>query len=441
LWTRPSRLAAIFLASFGSLALAAYTEFLDHWRFNVSDNLWYIRLASGDRHSVPQPFASRQLGAAVVHWIAAILHCSITSAFILQGTISLILVLIAVYALYVRTVAPRWLLLALAVVPFWAQLFNGLELPDIWYALLIAGFLWLLFRKQYILAALMMFPLMVSRESTSLTLLCFLLAAWRPLRWPGRILAVVAGFSGTMLVSHLTAGNPGNMERLPQSVYMLLKVPWNFLTNVLGVIPWSNIYPNFCSNVPSWTHPLHLGPVTVIGICGYLPIRPLYCLADGITVFGLLPLLTAFILWRLHRSQPPLVPRTAMFRFCLVYGGVSYLIAPVLGVAANRLFGYGWPLPLVALPLLFTELQSARLTPKRPAAAFLFFALHIATCLVGYAVADPVIAPYLIALEIALNLAGFLTLFRWWGPISSKPNSDTAIHAENPQKSPLPTAP
>jgi len=419
------------------MAVSLAFEARHHWLFAVSDAAWYRLLASGELHSIAQPFASRQLGAGVVRILALLLHWPVNQAFILQGSVCLVLLLIAVYALFVRSLAPRWMLAAFAVLPFWPHLFDGLAVPDLWYAFLLAGFLWLLYKRQLLLAAAMMFPLMISRESTSLTLVCFLIAAWKPLRWPGRIVAVAATLAGSALVEHLTHGNPGNIEHLPQSVYLLLKVPWNFLTNVLGILPWSNVYTVFClGKPPIWQHAFSFGPVTAIGVCGYQPTRPLICLADALTIFGLLPLLTAFLLWRLRRSrrratlaQPN---RSVLLRFCLIFGGISYLIAPLLGVAASRLFGYGWPLLLVALPLLFDELPGSGLKPRHPLAALAFLALHFAACSLIFFGWELVIAPY----AIALNAAGFLLLLWWWGPASPV----TSSRSKNPLENPVSTA-
>ena len=138
---------------------------------------------------------------------------------------------------------------------------------------------------------------MLSRESTSLTLVCFLIAAWGWMRWRDRIVAVVSAAAGSVLVSHLASRAQPNSEHLPQSLYMMAKVPWNFMNNVLGIVPWSNVNTEFCT-VPnlddansSWWSPCDRD--LRLFISGWMKISEAI-LSD----FGLLPLLLCFVWWR-----------------------------------------------------------------------------------------------------------------------------------------------
>jgi hypothetical protein len=386
---------------------------------------------------VTQPFASRQLGPAVVRLLAALLHWPIKRTFVLQGILSLLFTLTTIYALVLKSSAPRWIIAAIAFVPFWPQLFVGLALPDLWYAAVLCIFLLLLARNELLAAACMMFPLMVSRESTSLTLVCFLIAAWKPLRWPGRLLAFAAAAAGSLVVGHITAHNPGNVEHLPQSIYMLGKVPWNFGRNILGLELTSNVFQRCIP--PAWQMNFHFGPIRTIGVCGFLPQQPIDGFAAATTTFGLLPLLAAFLWWRSRKSRSaaaPVPPRAVMLRFCLIYGTTSLLISPLLGAWPTRLFGYGWPLCLIAAPLLFGEVSSlyaAALTGKRAWAGLAFLTLHLAACAVGMLIYT-VTAVYA---GIALYLAGF-ALLRWWfgpglkAPKNRDPNPPDRVSTEAP---------
>ena len=378
--------------------------------FTATDTGWYIRLASGDIHGVMQPFASRQLGPAVARFLVWGLHWPLQRAFLLQGTVSLAVLLAVILLLMMRTATPRWMLAAVAVVPFWPQLYYGLVLPDLWYAALVAVFLVLLARRHFLTAACMMFPLMLSRESTSLLLVCFLIAGWRPLRWRGRLLAVGAALGGMMIVQHLTAHNPGNKEHLPEFVYMLSKVPWNFVRNITGIEPWSNVYPQLCS-VPVWQHSLQWGPVHAIGVCGISDWLPVVTVYEIVSVFGLLPLLAAFLWWRSRHDKG----RSLLLNFCLLYGGITVLLSPVLGAGVGRLLGYGWPFCLVALPLLFDELReryAEALRSKGTVASLGLLGLHLPACALAAATPSLPIA----AFGAGLWVGGFLLLRWWFGP-------------------------
>jgi hypothetical protein len=414
----------VAVAITGSYAVAAGSH--TGSPFHAADADWYMLLAHGDSRHVMQPFASRQLGPALVKLLAWMLHWPIENAFLLEGAVSLAVTLMVVYALMLRTAAPRWLLAAVMMMPIWPQLWLSLALPDLWYAALLSIFLLLLARQQLLAAACMMFPLMISRESTSLTLLCFLIAVWRPLRWRGRLTALASVMAGGALVSHLTAQSPGNHEQLPQVFYLLLKAPWNFMRNVGGVYLWSNMYTDICP-VPVVQHSFHMGPVKSVGMCGFTLLQPLITLTAGLTTFGLLVMMVAFLWWRTRhfRSRSPLL------NFCLLYGGVSFVCAPLFGTAVYRLFGYSWPLYAIALPLLFddlrrSEMYRAMLEPQKVRYGLGLLALHGMICAVTFIPLSLFVA----GAVVTLNIAGFFLLRAWFGPPVSG-SGETA--SENPQ--------
>jgi hypothetical protein len=66
-----------------------------------------------------------------------------------------------------------------------------------------------------------------------------------------------------------------------------------------------------------------------------------------------------------------------LLRFALVYGGISFLMAPLLGESIMRLFDYAWPLFFVGLPQLMSRL---RLTLPSNRIAGGFLALHVVLC-------------------------------------------------------------
>ena len=425
-WTSSGRRIALLCAVLITGAFAILIGIRLGDSFKISDVGWYLQLSYGDQgHKVVQPFASRQLGPAVVRLFAWMLRWPQPRVFVVQGVVSLAVTLATVYVLALRTAMHRWMLAAMALVPFRPELYLGLAMPDLWYAAMLSVFLLLLWRKHFLIAAFMMFPLMVSRESTSLTLVCFLVAGWRDLRWRGRLLAFVSALAGTMLVQRLTALDPGNREHLPESLYLLSKAPWNFMRNIMGVEPWSNVFPQLC-RVPMWQYSLHAGPVQAIGICRFWILLPMTALAAGLSTFGLLPLLTAF-LWRRTKMVQE---RSTLLRFALIYGAACLLMAPLLGVWMPHLFGYGWPFGLVALPLLFEDVKALypeALTSKRAVAGVGFLALHLVACGLAFLWASVVVDSTL----VGLYLAGF-ALLRWWFG-SPVPGVGKRLHS-NPQQ-------
>jgi hypothetical protein len=401
-WSPRLRWMAAAVAIAICLANAVYTLVSGESAFSMADSPFYLAIATGDNSKLMQPFASRQMGALIVKALMHMLHWSVERGFVVEGFASLVFMLVAVYQMVLRSKAPRWMLLAIAVVPFWGTLLQYLVLPDLWFSALLAGFLLLIAREQMLAAALMMFPLMISRESTSLVLVCFLIACWSALRWRDRIVALASGAAGALVVGRLAARAQSNGEHLPQSVYLLAKVPWNFLHNILGIVPWSNVYPDFCA-VPAWTVPLHAGPVRAVGVCGFSPHSWELIAQALLTSFGLLPVLVA-VLW-VKRDR--LARRSLLLKFTLLYGSVSLALAPVLGIWMVHLIGYAWPLFLVALPLLFHEQPAG----GRPVAGVAFLGVHLAACWISY---RWMWWPQ-ITVEALLWVVGFFLIRMWLG--------------------------
>jgi len=400
--------------------------------FHIADASHYLRLAAGDVRGVMQPFASRPLGALVARALAAVLHGSIHRGFYMEATLSLLVMLTIVFRLMLQSDAPRWMLVAVVVVPTWTTLVQNLVFPDLFYAALLAVLLALLAREHLLAAALMMFPLMLTRESTSLTLLCYLLAAWSSLRWRDRIAAVVAVVAGSAVVSRLSAGAQPNVEHLPGALYMLAKIPWNFLRNVLGVLPWSDANSELCK-VPVWSFPFHLpfhwGSVHALGVCGVSFQQQLVALDVTLGNFGLLPLLLLWLWLRIPRQRNANNDRSVLLRFALLYGAVSFLLAPVLGAGFLHLVGYAWPLFLVALPRLFAPCDPTSWTDRRSWAAVGFFVVHLAVCGAAYWTA---FLPG-IGLKLALWMVGFLFLWVWSPEAAIGPDLLPAKRPEAPQ--------
>jgi hypothetical protein len=244
----PMRIAAGLVAIVGCMLYAMFSVAHLESVYVAGDARFYLGIATGDYSQVMQPFASRQLGALLVTGLMHLLHCSVERGFAYEGTASIVVMLVVVYYLVLKTAAPRWMLFAIAFVPFWSFLLQDLVLPDLWYSALLAVMLLMLDGEHLLAAAIMMFPLMLSRESTSLTLVCFLIAAWTRLSWRDRAVAVISTVVGSVVVKHLAARAQPNSEHLPESIYMLAKVPWNFMNNILGLAPWSNVNTQFAAS-------------------------------------------------------------------------------------------------------------------------------------------------------------------------------------------------
>ncbi|MGB6191432.1 MAG: hypothetical protein WBF42_03115, partial [Terracidiphilus sp.] len=269
----------------------------------------------------------------------------IQHGFVIEAFVSIVvLVSVVGYLLTSQGVRPV-ALAAIAGLAFWPILFNGFVLPDLWFAALLSVFLLLLEREQYVAAALMLFPLWLTREVAVLVLVCFLIAYWRRLRPIYHAMALASGVAGALVVKHLASVGLGNQERIGYATYMIGKVPWNLLKNGFGIMPWINLRTDICA-VPAWKMDVHFDRVTAVGICGWDPTFPLWMFHIALASFGLLPVLFVFLL----KQKRAWWPASPLLRFCILYGLLSIALAPMIGVTLVRYFGYAWPLFVIALP-------------------------------------------------------------------------------------------
>ena len=401
----PQRSCTFWLAFVGA-TLLSFGIFLKNGNIlNDTDSFHYMSMANHRMDMAMLPFACHQLGVLLVQAFVTLLHLTIAHSFVLEGAIGFgILLSIVLYSL-IHSDAPVWIIPAIAGLFFWTLQLENLVMPDLFYAALLSCLLLLLRRGNLMLAALMMFPLMLARESTLLTLLCFLIAGWRLLRVRESVVAILATVAGALLVKRLTAGALANQERISPTFYMVAKMPWNFLKNVLGLNPWANVYPA-CA-VPRWQMPLHIGTLHAVGFCTADFHYPITALACASASFGLFPLLL-FKLRRVCIESVNHPGRDAIFlRFCLLYGVVSFLLTPLLGESFLRLYFYSWPLFLVAMPIL---MGAARASFSSTTAALLFLALHLALSW-SWMFLDPL---PVIWIALVVYPAGWLLLYNFW---------------------------
>jgi len=148
-------------------------------------------------------------------------------------------------------------------------------------------------------------------------------------------------------------GKP-NIYHLPDTAYLLLKIPYNFSRNVLGIMFWTNSDPTRGVPTVTWNLPafLHLGRVKEAGILfNWWP--PLETLVSLVTVFGFAPLVFVY-LWK-RRSFGKPMPESIHVAF--LYGLICYILGTSLGASIFRLIGGGWPLVWIAIPYVLMRMN------------------------------------------------------------------------------------
>jgi hypothetical protein len=367
------RWTAVAIFSAGVAAFAIPLGYSGGAALTRIDSEWYLHIARGETSLTMQPFASRQLEPLLVRSLTLLTPWTVWRWFFVLGVAALLITLLCSSWLLARSGARVFAFVAAGGMYFWAALFGGFMLPDTFSAALLAIFLVCLWQRWFLLAALLLVPMFVARESTILVLACLLVAGWRQFRMPVKLIAILGSLAAIILVKVLTRHALTNSEHLGALTYIAAKAPWNFLSNVLAVAPWSNTVA-LCA-VPKWslTLPgfLALGGVRAIGICGYDSGWHARLLLVALCTYGLLPVTTLYLLLR-HRGW--LWTENIFLRFCVLYGCSSFLLAPLLGRSLERLFLYGWPVFVLITPIL-----AQRLFAQDRGLGITWLALHLAT--------------------------------------------------------------
>lgn len=410
---------------------------------DVVDASWYRLLALGENSHVLQPFSARVLAPFIAGSYSRIFGGSVDRGFLLLGLLSLLVLLVLVFEILARggVLGGRKgaaLCAAVFLMPFWVGLFHGYYLPDLISAAILVLILWCLTRNRITLAMLLLFPAYLARESTLLVALCLLFAAWRRVSLRAAASGVAATVCGLAASAHFEALGAPSREGVHGAAYLVGKVIWNFPRNTIGLALWTNRMP-LCKN-PAWTmappHWLHLGAIQQVGFCGFSSWGPERLLLSWFGVFGVGPALVLAFAPRLfskagmdgsYLSGPATrgsggaihngdhKGTVIAYRFSVVYGAISFLLAPALGASTERLVAYGWPIFLIALPWFFQGFFKgffqSQLYPTRN--GWWILAMHLACCWTAwFAFHGPILANHEFAMAIAavlsLNVAAFI---------------------------------
>ncbi len=359
------------------------------------DSGWYRLLALGQRGAVPAPFSARLLGPFLAGWLGRFTGLGVDHGFLILGIVCLALFLGLTAGLLRFWRAPLAICAAIFLMPFWVDIFHDYYLPDLLHATFLAAILLCLLYGQTVLAMLLLFPAYLTRESTILVAACLLIAGWRRIPLRSAAVGFLAILCGGVVSRHYGQSGAASVHGLGGGAYLLGKLIWSLFKNLLGLPLWSNTLPE-CN--PIWVKALPsglpLGAIRQIGFCQPSSWGPSRLFMAWFGVFGIGP---AFV-WTLRRkifsrsalagqlwlrpavvtagSGPQFSPgQIVVFRFCIVYGVISILMAPLLGASADRLVEYGWPFYFVALPWFIAasyDLRSLR--------TLAFLLLHLFTC-------------------------------------------------------------
>jgi hypothetical protein len=412
------------------------------------DSYSYRALALGQWAQVHQPFSARFLHPVLVQGLAHLTHRPVDTIFL---AVDVVCVPVTVFALatLLRRLAIPVLLLVPAVLG--ASLVQSIQLafmPDLFYTLLLSGFLILLAEDQIGLAAGGVVVLFCARESTLVLGAVLVVLGRRAFpRRGGRLasLFAVATLVGFLLNRHVTNMSAGNMHHITGLTYMLGKVPYNFTKNILGIQVWFNTLIQTQGNHPmvrySLPHRLQMGGISEVGISEISPLFPLRWLLSSACTFGVL--LTVLLhagrrAWIEAGPRPWLARARRVFallaadqpfvlRVAGAYGIISFILVPVLGTATHRYVYYAWPAFWLTALALFVRNYLPESAPALARAGHLLIALLVVHAVLIWlpVVPTPGMGPVLavggaLGVAVILHIIAFTLLAR----LLTRQNSD-----------------
>ncbi len=321
----------------------------------ADDSIAYLEIASGHLHNVESPFTKRLAYPFLAMFLTKIFSVPLPESFLFLSLFSLGFLSYGVATFLEKVIGrPFWALFPLFT-PFPYESAALGYLPDLFHMAFTVLFFLILLEGRIWASLILLFFLCLVRENTLLLCLILALIAW----WRGKKELAWGAFAvlllGAAIASCLAKLGKPNVHHLPDIIYLALKVPYNFMANILGIVVWTNVLhggtPLFKFTLPPFVQ--RLGEDKQIGIFINLifPFRTLIVLA---TIFGSSPLL----LPKLFRSRALLSSMPFALQLMLVYGIISYFLGTSLGAWTSRLIGYGWPAFWLAIPCLLFQMRT-----------------------------------------------------------------------------------
>ncbi len=344
------------------IAVVVFTVLIGTYTFIIpsspsGDGAWYRLLAEGRITEVNQPFATRVLHPWLVTGISRVSHLPINQSFWVINIILVSLFLGSLAYLYRQErFSPRYFIL-LTCIPFFFRLATSLYLNDLCFSVLLLFFFIALRKERWIFATVLLIPLFLTRESTLLLAGLFILVGALEKRWSLVMRSLFISIFSILLLSWIGRAAHSNIHGLSSGLYLLFKVPFNGLRNLLGLTLFTNTFQTnagggFCTplwqtSIPSF---LRMSSVRSVGFCPWDVHTLLTTVLYSLSLFGSA---FAFLLFRgrsLIRASFKQMP--FWIRLASLYGACAFVLAPFLGTSIDRLFAMSWPLFALGAPWL-----------------------------------------------------------------------------------------
>ena len=218
----------------------------------VPDSEQYAALARGHADQVASPFSQRVLHPALLRVLGST-GLGLRSAVVVVALVALVGFVVAMARL-LRDL-PRWAPFLLLAVPFTVYAYREAYLPDLAFAALLAGLLLVLRRSPRPWTALLLVPMFATRESTLLVAAVLAVVAWRRRLRALTAATVAAVVVGQVIEKLATAAGQQSLHQIGGLTYLVAKLPYNFMRNIVGVQVWTNDIvgtPSACTPHVTW---------------------------------------------------------------------------------------------------------------------------------------------------------------------------------------------
>lgn len=284
-------------------------------------------------------------------------------AFLALNILSLLLLLVSLFYFIKPFISIKALYAPIIFTPVLFDLYKNYCLPELFYAALLGVFFLLLRQEKFWGSLVLLFLLFLTRENTIILSFCTIIICFSKRQIHYAVSVIVVSVAAMIAISFISHYGQPNIHRLPELLYLTLKIPINFISNFTGIIIWTNTLPvSGISSHPWHNNPLfqvvlppwlRFGEVTDIGIYGFDIFRPLNTFLSLFTSFGIGPVLLLLVIKRYYRNiviESPLWLLVAMS-----YGIFSFLIGTSIGSDVARLMAYGWPAFWIVTPILILK--------------------------------------------------------------------------------------
>lgn len=318
----------------------------------------YFRIAQGHPEETYNYYAGRILHALVARTIANVVPLDLHRAFFVVAVISLIgfCLFLSLY-LHNLNLNPA-LLVPLVCVPAIVTLYRGYYFQDLFHAMLVAAF-FVVYSCSTWAALPILLLLHLTRESTILLSVWLAVISLRRRDWVFALSVIIVAVLGMAITSAAVHGALPNKHGINTLEMYVLKVPYAFCNNFLGLVFWTDTNASTINCAPKWILNVSgcLGSIHQVGFCGFQPSLILQTLAAMLVPFGVEPAIVA----RLVRARWRLLPKYGyVFQTAFAYGATCLILAPLIGPGPGRYFLYAWPLYWLTLPELLKEIRFDR---------------------------------------------------------------------------------